>query len=308
MVRRTHADDLDLPIDPFTFEIGEDRLIPRGFVGSRGFLNTSFQLERALVRYGGYSGESGVYTFEYDWRKSALETARDLDALVESIRQQRGGAQLQVDLITHSAGSLVALSYIHAHPESVRHAVLVAPPLDGTLEAFRVLARGERIIRRTIPPKSAATFASLFELLPSEPFLIDERGGDVRVDWDRFCPNDAAGRAACDALREQAQRVRELRRRPLPPGVQLHVVAGDCIATPRRALLRRDGSLAFYPAELRPGEATLRSRMFEPGDGSITVSSALVLGVPSQLFCDGHHGIASDPNVHRALLRALSGR
>jgi hypothetical protein len=44
--------------------------------------------------------------------------------------------------------------------------------------------------------------------------------------------------------------------------------------------------------------------MFEPGDGTIPVSSAAATAQP-QLFCDGHQGLAADPSVHRAIVRIL---
>lgn len=290
MVHREYEDDLDLPVDESTFVVGRDRLVPKGFVGSRGLINTGFQIRRALETYAGYAGM--VTVFEYDWRRSSSDAARELESLVGTTR---------VDLVTHSAGALVALAFARENPSLVRRIVLIAPPLQGTLEAFRVLARGEKIVRREITPETAATFPFLFELLPSEPFLIDERGVEVPVDWDGFRPADLTRANAFDRLLRDARRSRRI-----PPNAEVHVIAGDCIPTARRALLRRDGSLAFYPEELRHGETALRDVMFEPGDGSIAVSSALAGNLPHELFCDGHHGIASDPNVQRAIIRILT--
>lgn len=44
--------------------------------------------------------------------------------------------------------------------------------------------------------------------------------------------------------------------------------------------------------------------LFEPGDGTVPVSSARA-GGGAILFCDGHQGIAADPSVHRAVIRTL---
>ncbi len=44
--------------------------------------------------------------------------------------------------------------------------------------------------------------------------------------------------------------------------------------------------------------------VFEPGDGTVPVSSARP-GGEALLFCDGHQGMATDPNVHRTLIRLL---
>ena len=91
---------------------------------------------------------------------------------------------------------------------------------------------------------------------------------------------------------------------PMPSKVHVTEIAGDCVPTAHRVLARRDGSYAFYPDELRPGEEHLAPLLFESGDGTVPVSSA-VAGTDASLFCDGHQGIATDPNVHRALVRTL---
>jgi hypothetical protein len=49
----THfPDDLDLPVDA-AGTIGRDRLVPRGFVGSRGPINIAWQLREGLRKFGG---------------------------------------------------------------------------------------------------------------------------------------------------------------------------------------------------------------------------------------------------------------
>ncbi|HVE70431.1 MAG TPA: hypothetical protein VNI54_03610 [Thermoanaerobaculia bacterium] len=44
--------------------------------------------------------------------------------------------------------------------------------------------------------------------------------------------------------------------------------------------------------------------LFEPGDGTVPVSSAKA-GGEAMPFCDGHQGIAADPHVHRTIIRVL---
>jgi hypothetical protein len=48
----------------------------------------------------------------------------------------------------------------------------------------------------------------------------------------------------------------------------------------------------------------LARTLFEPGDGTVPVSSARN-GAAAELFCDGHQGIATDPNAVRSIVRAL---
>ena len=104
-VWRTQFED-DLDLDP------NDRLIPVGWVGSRGPINTGWQLEIALRKFGGYTRDVDVFPFYYDWRKSAPENAKLLAELIERVRGTG-----KVDLVTHSAGSIVALALDSPHVE-----------------------------------------------------------------------------------------------------------------------------------------------------------------------------------------------
>src|SRR5688500_7970431 len=159
--RNKWPDDLDLPVDQQTLIIGRDRLVPGGYVGSRGPINTGWQLTVALEKYGGYREGEDVYPFHYDWRLGALDNANRLDAFVAAIRTRHGGAQ--VDVVTHSAGALVALAWVKlaGGGPAVRNLVAIAPPLRGTVEGFRVMARPERFIRRTFTPNTVATWPSV---------------------------------------------------------------------------------------------------------------------------------------------------
>ena len=285
-----YPDDLDL--DP------ADRLVPQGWVGSRGPVNIGWQLSIALRKFGGYRRDIDVIPFFYDWRRSARENASLLATLVERVR--RGG---NVDLVAHSAGALVAETYLKTTPSApVENLVLIAPVQSGAIEAFRIFVRPERLVRRTFAPKVVATWPFIFELLPDDGrIFVDSRGAPLNIDlWDAKTWNaDVAPMlAAARELRE------ELRAKPLPPRVKVTVIAGDCVPTARRVLVRADGTFAFYPSDLRIGEQHLAGVLFEPGDGSVTATSARGNG-EAMLVCDGHQGIAADPTVHRALVRAL---
>lgn len=306
---QTHfEDDLDLPIaDDGT--IGHDRLVPNGYVGSRGPINIGWQLREGLRKYGGYRPDRDVYMFYYDWRLSARDNARALDLFIDGVR--RGG---KVDVITHSAGSLVALTYVKlaGGADKVEHLILIAPTRRGVVDAFRVLVRPERFIRRIFTPDMVATWPSVPELLPDDGrFVVDETGAVIdfdawrAADWPQFITLDERHQRAFAISIDNARRLRtELRGTPMPRTVQFDVIAGDCVPTAIHVIARKDGTYVFYPSELRDNEKRLERKLFQLGDGTVPVSSATA-GEPASLFCDGHQGIAADPNVHRALLRTL---
>lgn len=292
--QRTCPDDLDL--DP------NDRLVPVGWVGSRGPINTGWQLSIGLRKFGGYTLDRDLHPFYYDWRRSARYNARLLGELIERVRN--GG---KVDLVTHSAGAIVARAYLDGLKPAappVENLVMVAPVQQGSLEAFRVFMRPERFIRRTFTPDIVATWPFVFELLPENGrVFVDEEGCALDRDlWDpKTWPVDVS-RQLADARAQRRAGFSPPSRAEARP--TLHVIAGDCVPTAIRVLARKDGTYAFYPSELREGEQHLRDVLFEPGDGTVPVSSAKA-GGEAMLFCDGHQGIAADPSVHRAIIRAL---
>jgi pimeloyl-ACP methyl ester carboxylesterase len=312
-MRTSWPDDLDLPVDASTLTIGRDRLVPRGYVGSRGPINIAWQLSVGLRRAGGYVEGENLYPFAYDWRLSARDNAAHLDRFVRDIRAKHGGSR--VDVVTHSAGALVALTWIKlgGGGDAVRHLVTIAPASDGVIDAFRVLVRPERFLRRAFDADTVATWPSVPELFPENgAIFIDASGRTVEGDlwntdtWTRLAKHDRSLHPSFGASIARARALRrELRDTPLPANVQLHVLAGDCVATARRVLARGDGSYVFYPDELASSEQSLRPLLFEPGDGTVPLSSASSMQ-PPELFCDGHQDIAADPAVHRALIRILA--
>lgn len=280
--QREFPDDLDLDAN--------DRLVPAGWVGSRGPINTGWQLSIGLRKFGGYTLDRDLHPFYYDWRRSARDNARLLAELIERVRV--GG---KVDLVTHSAGAIVARALDSEHVENL---VMVAPVQRGSLEAFRVFMRPERFIRRTFTPDIVATWPFVFELLPEEGrVFVDEEGQPL--DRDLWEPDGWP----FDVSRQLAS-ARAFRNELRAPRARVTVIAGDCVPTAIRVLARRDGTYAFYLDELREDEQHLAEILFEPGDGTVPVSSAKA-GGQALLFCDGHQGIAADPSVHRAIIRAL---
>jgi hypothetical protein len=271
-----YEDDLDL--DP------NDRLVPLGWAGSRGPINTGWQLSIALQKFGGYTEGVDVFPFYYDWRRPARHNAQLLAELIERVRGSG-----KVDLVTHSAGSIVALAADSPHVENI---VMVAPVRYGTLEAFRIFVRPERFVRRTFPAEMVATFPFVFELLPEDGrVFVDEEG--KLLDDDLHDPETWQRRAGFSPPLPK--------RGGLKPALhsKITILSGDCVPTARRLLARRDGTYAFYRSELRPNEQHLAKLLFAPGDGTALADPDALL------FCSGHQGLASDPSVHRAIIRAL---
>ena len=88
-----------------------------------------------------------------------------LNALVDRIRHDG-----KVDIITHSAGAIVALTYVKlgGGTGKVDHLILIAPTAGGVVDAFRVVVHPERFLRRTFTPEMVVTWPSVAELLPED--------------------------------------------------------------------------------------------------------------------------------------------
>jgi hypothetical protein len=304
-MRTRYADDLDLP-RPAAGE-PRDRLVPRGYVGSRGPVNVGWQLIEALRKYGGYIPGQSVHPFHYDWRLSARVNAEALGRLVEEVSAGR-----KVDVITHSAGAIVALTWIKlgGGRDRVDRLIMIAPTQRGVIDAFRIFVRPERFIRRRFEADVVATWPFVYELFPEDGrFVVDDEGQRTLFDvWrPETWPGGSSGLPIAEHVRAGRALRDELASVPMPPSIQVTTIAGDCVPTAARILRRANGSYVFYPEELTPEERPLVSELFEPGDGTVPVSSAAPDG-GAKLFCDGHQGIATDPNVHRALIRVLRGR
>lgn len=324
MVITQYSDDLDLPVT----EQGDrsDHLVPDGFTGSRGPLNTAWQLSEGLRKYGGYdpsyrpgNGPANLFPFAWDWRRDVRHSAGELARFVDDVLE-RGDESGQVDVIAHSAGGIVVLTWLRTDPRAsrlVRNVVLVGVPEGGTVDAIRVFARQEQFLRRRLDTSLLMTWPSLPQLLPDRPVTLFSETGEARpVDfrqmsgWHESGLIDGADNRLLRAWERSLAEAREWRaefRRALPPRVRVTRIAGDCVPTPARPILRSDGTWAFYERDLRPEERRLGAMMLAPGDGTVTSASASA-GDPTTLrFCDGHQGLASSPQVHRALVRTLRG-
>ena len=138
-----------------------------------------------------------------------------------------------------------------------------------------------------------------------------ERHGEVQTRAGRTIDRDLWTAEGWKGIRpvipQQLARARMLRNalneHPMPSGVHVSVIAGDCVATARRVLMRRDGSFVFYPSELLPGEKKLTNVLFDDGDGTVPISANAAGN--AMLVCDGHQGMAADPTVHRTIIRTL---
>jgi len=160
-----------------------DKLAGRDFYAS---------IERILTEAGGYQrGEAGVkvpsgrrsyYEFAYDWRQDMVDSAGELGALIDQIRLDHGDPNLQVDIIAHSMGGLVARYYLryggddvlddnafpltYAGAGRVRRLALLGTPNLGSISSLHSFIQGERLGLGRLPTEALSTFPSVYQLFP----------------------------------------------------------------------------------------------------------------------------------------------
>jgi hypothetical protein len=172
------------------------------------------------------AGET-LFPFPYDWRRDAIESARELSAKLAHLRQARGDERLPVVLICQSTGAHVCRYLVKyggaslaeaeagqgAPPDWLRveRVVLISTSNGGSPRTLRELDRGRRYVRvfgRVLRPEVFFTFRSLYQDLPClrDDLFVDASGRALAVDlcdarsWQRYgwsvYAEDAAQRLA----------------------------------------------------------------------------------------------------------------
>ena len=189
-------------------------------------LESAGGFKRARVGESLPPGPRHYYIFTYDWRLDNVHTVRLLDEFIEQIRIDHADPDLQVDVIAHSMGGMIARYYmrygtvdvtmdnefpVNYHgADRIRRIVMLGTPNLGSVESLKAFIVGRRIGLRRIPPDVLITFPSFYQLFPHplNDWLIGMDGEPIDVDpfnlgtwkqfqWSIFDPdlrNDIIGR------------------------------------------------------------------------------------------------------------------
>jgi pimeloyl-ACP methyl ester carboxylesterase len=155
-------------------------------------------------------GQRSYYEFSYDWRQDNVTSARQLGALIEQIRADHQDPALQVDIVAHSMGGLIARYYLsyggqdvlngeafvpnYAGEHRVRRVALLGTPNVGSVSSLHAFISGRKIGLGTMRTETLATFPSVYQLFPHplNNWIIAEDGSALDVDlfspdtWRRF--------------------------------------------------------------------------------------------------------------------------
>ena len=200
----SHYDDLEIRIDPDSLEPLPSSVVPAGlFV--EGMRRDFFgKLLHTLREAGGYRlrrpgeipepGERNFYIYDYDWRSDNVASVNGLHELIELIRGDYGNPHLQVDIVAHSAGGLVARYYARygtaplpdeglpqtwcEGPKRIRRLITLGTPNLGTIQPVLSHIRGEEIGLRKMQPDVVASCVAVAQLMPHDDvaWLVEASG------------------------------------------------------------------------------------------------------------------------------------
>lgn len=212
--------DLAMQIDPQTLQPRESSLVVSGLTDRAAGRDYYGAILRVLEEAGGYRlGEIGIppedtarryYVFTYDWRQDNVHSVRKLHEFLTQLRRDYNAPSLQVDIVAHSMGGLIARYYARYGTRDVlngndfpvtnegarylRRVVLLGTPNLGSVEAVETLMRGYPVGLRSMPAEVVASFPSTYQLLPHpiNTWLVTADGRELERDlfsrefWRRF--------------------------------------------------------------------------------------------------------------------------
>jgi pimeloyl-ACP methyl ester carboxylesterase len=192
-------------LDPVKGDVQPYRVFRKGL--GRDFYG---QILNTLEGPGGYQrrlpGEPvapkqrNYYVYLYDWRLDNVAAVAGLHELIERIRVDYGNPGLQVDILAHSNGGLLARYYArygatdlldtadatptYAGAPAIRRLLLVGTPNLGSMQPVLSHVRGEEIGFRKIPAEVVATTSGAPQMMPHPaiPWLVDSRGDAIDRD------------------------------------------------------------------------------------------------------------------------------
>lgn len=233
-----------------------------------------------------------VHEFAYDWRRSVASNADRLDGFIRDRIVERPGARLA--LVAHSFGGLIAAAWAARNPERVdrvQRAVLVGVPLGGAMTAVECAAGGDALAKK-LELVTASVRGEFARVLGSCPGALDVLPDpmvypDAATLYQSSTWGDQSLRAALD---DSLCLKHTLRRSPLL----------------ERAVAIASSSWGTVASFSGRGDALSLGPRTVPGDGVVTLHSALVHPMPAWRSDASHWELLRAPRVIDAVGQILT--
>ena len=194
-------------LDKIKFKLLGIPLESRAYASILGTLGVGGYRDETLSRSGAVNYDSDHFTcyqFHYDWRRSNVENAAELDRFIKSKRKlvrakmkEKFGVDkkdIKFDIVAHSMGGLLTRYYMRygdqplpangslpaltwAGAKNVDNVILVGTPSHGSILAFKELLNGKYFAPKWLsaiqgtnlpsyPAEVLGTYPSIYELMP----------------------------------------------------------------------------------------------------------------------------------------------
>ena len=199
-----------LEIDPVSLQPLPSNLSPSGLADQLAGKDFYGNITRMLERAGRYKrampGEvqkpdsRSYYVFLYDWRQDNVKSAQELYRFIDQIRKDYSNPKLEVDIIAHSMGGLIARYFLRygikdvtngntfevdlSGAERVRRIILLGTPNLGSMDSLHAIIKGKKIGLNLLPAEVLASMPSLYQTLPHalNDWIITAEGKPLNKD------------------------------------------------------------------------------------------------------------------------------
>ena len=91
---------------------------------------------------GKYVDTEYIYSFASDWRMSIVDCAKDLDKLIEDVKEITGKDKVNIIAVSHGGQITATYLSLYGYKQSVDNAVLTVPAIGGAVLAYDVMNDG----------------------------------------------------------------------------------------------------------------------------------------------------------------------
>ena len=106
--------------------------------------------EEYAKRYG-VNGNDYIYSFQTDFRQNIVDSAKDLDHYIDSVREYTGKDKVNLIAVSHGGEiSAVYLNLYGTEKNAVHNAVLTVPAIGGAALAYDVMSESVRLDEETL--------------------------------------------------------------------------------------------------------------------------------------------------------------
>src|SRR3989344_110086 len=163
-------------------------------IDSTGILGREFMIfpfyENLIEKFEGlgYTEDTDLIVFDYDWRKDISFLATELKSLIDS--KSSISPTGKVSIVAHSMGGLLTKEYLRQNTtdlSQLNNVVIAGAPQLGAIKAFKLLNFGDNleigILNKDRAKEISQNMPSVYQLLPSREY-IEQSGGYLEDNRD----------------------------------------------------------------------------------------------------------------------------